>query len=154
MLRQGDAEGAASQFHQAFRVAPQLCDSLRLEGLDRLAEEEYEDALGHFDQAVGLCPKYPDLHNLRGIALYELERIEEAVDAFALSAKLAPGYLVSRLNLAFALAAAEEHRQAEEVLEQILAENPSEPVALAKLEELRSGKRPEKRRPVNRGGSR
>jgi len=154
LLRSGDADAAANQFHQAFRAAPLLCDELRLAGLDRLSEEEYDAAVEQFDQAIALCPKYPDLHNLRGIALFELERVKEAVDAFALSAELGPGYLVSRLNLAFALVAAEEHRRAEEVLEGILADNPSEPVALAKLEELRSGKRPEKRRPVNRGTTR
>jgi tetratricopeptide (TPR) repeat protein len=154
LLRGGDAEAAANQFHQAFRTAPMVCEELRLAGLERLGEEEYDAAVEQFDQAIALCPKYPDLHNLRGIALFELERIEEAVDAFALSAELGPGYLVSRLNLAFALVAAEEHRRAEEVLEKILVDNPSEPVALAKLEELRSGKRAEKRRPVNRGTTR
>ena len=89
-----------------------MCDEMRLAGLDRLGEEEYDAAVELFDQAIALCPKYPDLHNLRGIALFELERLEEAVDAFALSAELGPGYLVSRLNLAFALVAAEEHRRA------------------------------------------
>jgi tetratricopeptide (TPR) repeat protein len=154
LLRGGDSEAAAGLFHQAFRANPQLCEELRLAGLDRLGEENYDSAVSQFDQAIDLCPKYPDLHNLRGVALFELERIEDAVEAFALSAELGPGYLVSRLNLAFALVAAEEHRQAEKVLEEILVDNPSEPVALAKLEELRSGKRPEKRRPVNRGTTR
>ena len=154
LLRGGDAEAAAGRFHEAFRSAPRMCEDLRLAGLDRLGEEKYDAAVEQFDRAIALCPKYPDLHNLRGIALYELERFEEAVDAFALSAELGPGYLVSRLNLAFALVAAGEHRRAEEVLESILVDNPSEPVALAKLEELRSGKRPEKRRPVNRGTTR
>lgn len=154
LLRSGDTEGAADQFHQAFRAAPQLSDELRIEGLVLLGEEKYETAVARFVEAITLCPKYPDLHNLRGIALSELERNEEAVEAFALSAKLGPGYLVPRLNLAFALVAAEEFRRAEEVFEQILVDNPSEPVALAKLEELRSGKRPEKRRPVNRGTTR
>ena len=154
LLRSGNTEDASDQFHEAFRAAPQLCDALRLTGLERLGEEEYEAAVAYFDQAIVFCPKYPDLHNLRGIALFELERVEEAVEAFALSAELGPGYLVSRLNLAFALVAAEEHRRAEEVLEQILADHPAEPVALAKLEELRSGGRSEKRRPVNRGTTR
>jgi len=154
LLRGGDAEAAAGLFHEAFRAAPQLCEELRMAGLERLGEEDYDAAVAEFDRAIAFCPKYPDLHNLRGIALFELERVEDAVEAFALSAELGPGYLVSRLNLAFALVAAEEHRQAETVLEGILADNPSEPVALAKLEELRSGKRSEKRRPVNRGTTR
>jgi tetratricopeptide (TPR) repeat protein len=154
LLRGGDTEGAADEFHQAFRAAPQLSDGLRLEGLDLLGEEDYEGALDRFDRAIELCPKYQDLHNLRGIALFELERVEEAVLAFTLSAELGPGYLVPRLNLAFALVAAEEFRQAEEVLERILEDHPSEPVAVSKLEELRSGRRSEKRRPVNRGTTR
>jgi tetratricopeptide (TPR) repeat protein len=151
LLRGGDARGAAEQFHQAYLAEPQLSDEYRRKGLDLFREEEYEAALEQFDRAIAICPKYPDLHNFRGIALHELERREEAVEAFGVSAELGGGYLVPRLNLAFALVAAEQSKRAEEVLEQILADDPSEPAALAKLEELRSGRRPDKRRPISRG---
>jgi tetratricopeptide (TPR) repeat protein len=151
LLRGGDVQGAAERFHEAYLAAPQLSDEYRRKGLELFREEEYEAAVEQFDQAIAICPKYPDLHNFRGIALFELERIEEAIEAFGVSVELGCGYLVPRLNLAFALVAAEQFKQAEEVLEQILADDPSEPAALAKLEEVRSGRRPEKRRPISRG---
>jgi len=154
LLRAGDVRGAADKFHQALLAEPQMSDEYRRKGLDLCREEEYEAALEQFDLAIASCPKYPDLHNFRGIVLFELERVGEAVEAFGLSAELGPGYLVPRLNLAFALVAAEETRKAEEVLEKILERDPSEPAALAKLEEIRSGKRPEKRRPISRGNNR
>jgi tetratricopeptide (TPR) repeat protein len=153
-LRGGDAEGAAELFHQAFRSSPALCEEYRRKGLDRLGEEDFEGAVSEFDRATQISPKYPDLHNFRGIALYELDRLGDAIESFRLSVELGPSYLVPRLNLAFALASAGELTEAESVLLEILEEDPAEPAALAKLEEIKSGRLPEKRRPVTRGATR
>ena len=52
------------------------------------------------------------------------------------------------------VSAAGEIKEAETVLEQILDEDPDEPAASAKLEEIRSGRTPDVRRPVSRSSSR
>lgn len=153
-LRSGNKQDAADHFHQAFRSAPQLCDEYRRKALLLLSEEEFEASVTALDRALELCPKYPDLHNFRGIALFESSRFDEAVESFRVSAAFEPGYLVPRLNLAFALVGAGDLQEATAVLESILDETPNEPAALAKLEELRSGHVPEKRRPVKRGTTR
>ena len=80
--------------------------------------------------------------------------VEEAIGAFRRSIELSPAFLVPRLNLAFALARVGEYRDAENELVAILAAEPDEPAATAKLEELRSGRPPDRRRPVSRGPTR
>jgi Tfp pilus assembly protein PilF len=153
-LERGDPEGAMEAFHQAFLALPRLANEYLQKALDRLADEDYEKALGELDRALDLNPEYPDLHNFRGIALCELGRPDEAIDSFRTSASLSPEPLVPMLNLAFASLRAERYKEAEAELESILELHPSEPAAKAKLEELRSGRAPEKRRPVARGSSR
>jgi tetratricopeptide (TPR) repeat protein len=153
-LEQGDMEGAIEAFHQAFLSLPRLTNEYLQKALERLAAEDYEKALKELDRALEINPEYPDLHNIRGIVLCELERLDEAIDAFRLSASLSPEALVPRLNLAFAALRAERHEEAEAELELILESDPSEPTARAKLEELRAGLAPEKRRPLSRGNAR
>ncbi len=152
-LERGDADGAVEAFHQAFLSLPRLSNLYLQKGLDRLADEDYEKALEEIDRALEINPEYPDLHNFRGIALCELGRPEEAIDSFRASAYLNPRTTVPRLNLAFASLRAGRYKEAEAELESILELYPSEPAAIAKLEELRSGRAPEKRRPVKRGRS-
>ncbi|MCP3981881.1 MAG: tetratricopeptide repeat protein [bacterium] len=153
LLGQGATAEAVELFHEAFESSPQLCAEYRKSALARLDAGDYPRALSDFERAAQACPKYPDIHNFRGIVLFELDRVEEAVEAFRLSVSLSPRYLVPRLNLAFALLRAGECRQAEAELELILEQDPSEQAAAAKLEELRTGRFPERRRPSSRGSA-
>jgi len=153
-LDEGDPARAAELFHDVFLSAPPLAEEYRRKAMEWIKHDEYEKALAEFDRAIELCPKYPDLHNFRGVVLSELERGDEAVEAFRLSAALAPGYLVPRLNLAFAQMRAGDLKEAEAVLEAVLEIDPTEPAALAQLDDLRNGRVPDKRRAVPRGGSR
>jgi lipoprotein NlpI len=102
-------------------------------------------ALAEFDRAIELNPNYPDVHNFRGIVLCDLDRVEEAVEAFRRAVDLSPGYIVPQLNLAFALLRAGRNPEAEAELESVLQREPDEPVASAKLEELRAGRSADKR---------
>jgi tetratricopeptide (TPR) repeat protein len=152
-LERGDAEGAVEALHQAFLALPRLANEYLKKSLERLAEEDYERALDELDRALELNPEYPDLHNFRGIALCELGRMEEAIGSFRASASLSPKATVPRLNLAFASLRVEQYKEAEAELEAILELHPSEPAARAMMEELHSGRAPEKRRPVAPGNS-
>ena len=153
-LRQGDGDRARELFHETFLAVPQLAAEYVKKALDWLKDEEFERALVDFERALELSPNYPDLHNYRGIALCELERHDDAIAAFALSVKLGPRYLVPRLNLAFTHVRAGNFKEAEVELESVLELDPTEPAATAMLEELKSGRAPEKRRPVSRGATR
>jgi superkiller protein 3 len=154
LLERGDVQEAADQFHETFLNAPVLAEEYRRKAVEWLKAEEFEKALVEFDRALSLSPKYPDMHNFRGVVLYELDRVDEAIDAFRTAAALSPQFLVPRLNLAFALIRDEAYREADVVLQAILELDPSEPAAKSKLDELRSGRLPEKRRRVSRGNSR
>ena len=92
-----------------------------------------------------LNPKYPDLHNFRGVVLCELERYGDSQSAFRRSAALHPTHLLPRLNLAFSYLREGRADEAEAELRTIVEQDPAEPVARAKLEELcgvRPGDRP------------
>ncbi len=154
LLAQGQTERAYEQFHEAFLALPEVAHECLKKALDWLKAEEHERALAELDRALERNPRYPDLHNFRGVVLCELDRVEEALEPFRISAELSPGYLVPRLNRAFALIRLGEHRKAVVELESVLEIEPGEPAAMAKLEELRSGRLPERRRPATRGSTR
>lgn len=153
-LRRGEIEEASDQFHQCFLALPELAQDSVRKALDWLKSEEHEKALAELDHALARNPKFPDIHNFRGVVLHELDRLEEALDAFRLSSALSPRYLVPRLNLAFTLVKLGEYKEAEGELESILELEPGEPASTAKLEDLRSGRLPEKRRGTPRGAPR
>jgi len=154
LLERGDAAGAEAAFREAFLARPDLAELYLQKALDRISDEQHEKALEELDRALEFSPAYPDLHNLRGVVLCELDRPDEAIDSFRRSAALNERYVVPRLNLAFAYLRAGRYKEAEIELESILEVDPSEPAAIAQLEELRSGRLPEKRRPISRGNAR
>jgi tetratricopeptide (TPR) repeat protein len=130
---------ARDHLEDTFLGQPRLAEEYLKKALDWIRVEKYAEALIELDHALELSPKYPDLHNYRGIVLCELKRVEEAVISFRRSAALGPGHLIPKLNLAFALLRAERFDEAEAELESVLVQDPGEPVALAKLAELRGG---------------
>jgi tetratricopeptide (TPR) repeat protein len=154
LMTQGESERAAEQFQEALLALPEVAHECLKKALEWLKAEEHDRALAELDRALERNPRYPDLHNFRGVVLCELDRVDEALEAFRTSAALSPSFLVPRLNLAFALIRAGEYRKAEAELESVLEIEPGEPAATAKLEELRSGRLPERRRPAARGSSR
>ena len=153
-LVRADDEESTKRLHQAFLYVPEVFEQRHRAALARLKAEEYEEALVELDAAIDLNPLYPDLYNFKGIALAELGRVDEALEAFEASSRLTPKFMVPRLNHAFALLRAGRFKEAETELEAILEDDPTEPAARAKLEELQSGARPEKRRNPTRGGTR
>lgn len=153
-VRRSDPEGAERTFHEAFRYVPELFEQRHRAGILRLKEEKYAEALEDLDAAVEMNPAYPDLFNFKGIALCEMDRIDEALEAFEHASKLNPRFLAPRLNHAFALLRAGRLKEAEDGLEAVLAEDPTEPAARAKLRELQASGRPDKRRGAPRGNVR
>ena len=139
-LEAGRTAEAAEWFHETFLAAPQLSGAHLEKALDEMRAGEHERALACLDQALALSPKYPDLHNYRGIVLCDLEQFADAAAAFRRSAELCPDHLVPRLNLAFALERAGCALDAEAELETVLASDPAQPVALARLRELRAAR--------------
>ena len=149
----GRTDEAHGCFHDAFLSRPHKFEEHFQAALEHLKAEDHENALTHLDLGLELNPRYPDLHNYRGIALCELDRVDEGIEAFRRAADLNPDYTVPSLNLAFAHLRAGRPKEAECELEAILAKDPTEPTATAKLEELQTGRVPERRRSTARGAS-
>jgi Tfp pilus assembly protein PilF len=146
LLETGQAEAARECLREVFTGVSQRSKEYLTRALERMRAKELDKALEDLDRALELNPKYPDLHNFRGIVLCELERFDEGLAAFRNSAELCPSHLVPRLNLAFAYLRAGRQEEGEVELQAILAREPTEPVAHAKLEELRSVPPPERSR--------
>jgi Tfp pilus assembly protein PilF len=77
--------------------------------------------------------------------------VEDGIAALRRSTELNPEFVVPRLNLAFALLRAGQVKEAELHLEAVLAMEPTEHAASAKLEELRADRKREMRRGAPRG---
>lgn len=153
-LREGMSAEAEEFFKEAFLAAPNAFEAHYRSALRLLKAEQFEKALVEIDAAVALGPKYGDLHNYRGVALCELGRVDEGIAAFRRAAQLNPDYTVAKLNLAFALIRAGQFKDAEHQLGLVLEQDPTQSVAAAKLEELRTGRVADARRVSTRGGSR
>ena len=153
-LREGMASEAEEFFREAFLAAPNKFEGHYRAALALLRSEQYEKALVELDEAIELGPKYGDLHNFRGVALCELARVDEGIASFRRAVALNPDHSVAKLNLAFAHLRAGQYKDAERVLEEVLEQDPSQHVASAKLEELRTGRTTEARRPTGRGVAR
>ena len=153
-LREGMTSDAEEFFREAFLSAPNKFEDHYRAALSLLKAEQYEEALDEIDEAINLGPKYGDLHNFRGVALCELGRVDEGIAAFRRTVALNPDYAVAKLNLAFAHLRAGQFKDAEHVLEGVLLQDPTQSVASAKLEELRTGKVADARRNHTRGVTR
>jgi len=153
-LSRDDDADAARRFHEAFRYVPEIFSQRFRAALARLKAEDYPGALAELDASIELNPAYPDLFNFKGIALCEMGLVDDALAAFEEARRLNPKFLIPRLNHAFAQLRAGRFKEAEDEFEAILEDDPTEPAARAKLRELQSGARPEKRRSAGRGGSR
>ena len=153
-LREGMASEAEEFFREAFLSAPNKFESHYRAAIKALKAESYEKALEDLDEAIALGPKYGDLHNFRGVALCELGRVEEGITAFRRAIALNSDFVFAKLNLAFAHLRVGQFKDAEHVLESVLLQDPTQSVASAKLEELRTGKVAETRRSGTRGAAR
>ena len=153
-LREGETAQAYECFREAFLSAPNKFEGHYREALTLLRSEQFEKALVELDAAIALGPNFGDLHNFRGVALCELGRVDDGIASFRRAVALSPDHSVARLNLAFALLRAGLFKDAEHVLEEVLVQEPSQSVASAKLEELKTGRIADTRRATGRGVAR
>jgi tetratricopeptide (TPR) repeat protein len=153
-LREDMASEAEEFYREAFLAAPNKFEGHYRAALSLLKSEQYEKALVELDEAIALGPKYGDLHNFRGVALCELGRVDDGISSFRRAVALNPDHGVAKLNLAFAHLRAGQFKDAEHVLEEVLDQDPSQNVASAKLEELRTGRVVDTRKASGRGATR
>jgi tetratricopeptide (TPR) repeat protein len=110
-------------------------------GLQNLREGAFEDAVDNLRQASHYRQDYADVQNYLGVAHGEMEHWEEAIGAFRRALDASGDYHVARLNLGFALASIGRDEEACQELQAVLAADPANQPATAKLEELSGPRR-------------
>jgi tetratricopeptide (TPR) repeat protein len=146
-LARGDGREAEEWMRETFLGRPESFAFHYRRALRALTEGKHEQAVDDFRMASQFNPNFADVHNYIGVALGELLRWDESIAAFRRALEANPEYPFARLNLAFALAEAGHDRQAVEELRAILAREPNNEPALAKVEELSAQKRDRTRVP-------
>ena len=136
---------AAEQFHLAFGPRRRLSEEYRREiGLALLKARRIRGLPRTIRSGPGaLSPKYPDLHNFRGIASVRAGATRGGRGcAFRVSVGARSPVILSRDSTWRSLwSRSRTIERGRGRTRGILEDDPSEPAALAKLEELRSGRR-------------
>jgi tetratricopeptide (TPR) repeat protein len=143
-------ERAEASFRDAFFAEPYRLTKLYKAALTQLRTERWQEAAESLREAMALNPSYADLPNYLGVALAESGDREGAIASFRESIRLNPRYSIARLNLAYALSGPDEIREAEEILETLLQEDPGNSPARARMEEIRSSRVDPRRLEVRR----
>jgi tetratricopeptide (TPR) repeat protein len=146
-LERGEFEDAESSMRSAFMRRPETFDFHYRRGLRSLREGKMEAAVEALRQAVAFRSDFADVYNYLGVACGEHEEWEGAIAAFRRALEVNPDYLVARLNLGFALSECGKDTEAVDELRAVLAREPDNQPALARLEELAAPRR-ERARPA------
>lgn len=104
-----------------------------------LSRLDPQNAVTQLRAAVRLDPKQPDALNMLGLALATVNRNAEAIVEFQKALQLRPDYASARFNLATSLAKSGKIDEAVTNLRQILVDNPGDPYAKARLQQLLGG---------------
>lgn len=146
----GDLEGAADAYRQVLEKAPDLANYGNI-GVNYYILGRYEDAVAMLREAVALSPGDPFYWSNLGDALREVAGGEEdALAAYRESARLAEELLMVdardielRTQLAHVLARLGDTEEAIRIIEDVLAQAPSDPYAyyFASLVYLEAGRK-------------
>jgi Tfp pilus assembly protein PilF/peroxiredoxin len=91
-------------------------------GRELMQQGKMEEALAEHLKAVEQAPGSPFAHNACGVSLSALDRLSEAVKYFSEAVRLDPVRVQFRVNLAQSLISTGRPAEAQEILEQVVAE--------------------------------
>ena len=143
---------ASMDFRSAFFAEPYRLTKLCKAAMAHLRNERWAEAVEALREAVSLNPSYADLHNYLGVALAESGDMPSAVESFRRSLQLNPRYSIARLNLAYALFSVDEIKEAEQILDTLVKEDPGNTPARVKLEEIHGSRVDPRKLEVRRSG--
>jgi tetratricopeptide (TPR) repeat protein len=147
-LERGEFDQAEEWMRSAFLRRPESFEFHFRRGLRSLREGKTEAAVEALRQASAFRADFADVYNFLGVALGEQEEWGQAIEAFRRAIEINSGYLVARLNLAFALAEGGRDSEATDELRAVLQAEPDNQPARAKLEELAAPRRERAARPA------
>ncbi|HVF09266.1 MAG TPA: tetratricopeptide repeat protein [Abditibacteriaceae bacterium] len=131
-LKKNDLDAAAIQFEQAAALAPTDVRAQMFLGYVRLKQERFDDALAALEAAQALsqnlnATESAQLQNNLGNVYWKKGRHADALAAFGKAVGGDPEYMDARYNLAFALLAQKNYKDALPHFTALLAKNPPDP---------------------------
>lgn len=134
MERFDDHARAEEYYKQAIKINRKYNEPYIFLGSLRIEQHNFKEAVEYLDRAVKLNPVDSQARYYRGIALGHLLRHEESFEDFEMASILDPNDYHARYNKALSLFYTEKYKAAEEVIHQILKENPEDEIALDIME--------------------
>ena len=124
---------AVTVFRAALQLAPDYAECLSNLAAALMTQRHYANALQAADRALALRPDFAEAHNNRGEILARLYRYEDAVSSYRKAVALTPDYDAAWINMTAALKETGELAEARRILEEIVARDAGNPVALNNL---------------------
>jgi len=122
--QRGDLAGAAAVYAEILREHPRTADAWHLSGLIAYQQGNWADAERLILQALNLTPQQPDyLSNLAAVLL-AANRVPEAETAARSALRFGATATKCRQHLATALSRQQQHNEAIQILQQVIAEFP------------------------------
>lgn len=138
VLERGNLEALKARVLAIRERSPDPRQGLKMKAVQALQDNDPEGAIHLIESAPDGGRRFPDLLHLLGLAHGRLEQHAHAEAAFREALRIHPGFTKARINLALTLIERQRWSEAESELELVLAHDPTHPLALGALEEIRS----------------
>ena len=136
--RLGDAVAAEKLLRQATEADPKSADAANQLGLVLAGENRGGEAKEWFERAISIDREHTGAINNLGVLYLKLGQTNDAIAAFRFGIETAPDDETLYLNLGRVYLSLGARDKARDVMQQLLARKPGDPVATRALRELDS----------------
>jgi protein O-GlcNAc transferase len=123
-LRQQRIDNAITVLTRALAKAPGSVEILNGLGNCAMAQSNLEQAKEFYQQALKIKPDFADAHYNMGVLFRQWHRLDEAVKSFSRAIEFKPSHTAPKVNLAETLQLMGETDDSEEVLKNVLVNDP------------------------------
>jgi tetratricopeptide (TPR) repeat protein len=124
--RLGDFNGALYDYKTAVNITEHFPLAYNNMGSVKMVLGDFDGAIADFSTSIEQNSAYFLAYNNRGYAHYQLGKLDTAMVDFSKAIELKPGFMEAQLNKSSVFAKRNEHKQALELLNTIIEENPVE----------------------------
>ena len=132
----GDDAGAESLFRRAMTSGTNAADAATQLGLLFVRQNRLEEARGAFQKAIEMQRDHVSAINNLGVLYMQMHKVDDAVAAFRYGIDVAPDEEISYINLARVFAREGDRAKATDILQRLLARQPSNAAAVKAIREL------------------
>jgi tetratricopeptide (TPR) repeat protein len=130
-LRKGDLRTAEDLFYKAIEIDSGYTEALIHLGEIKIRQENPDEAITYFERAREVSPGFADVRYKLGAVYLNRERVEEAIAEFTEATNINSNFTDARIALSFALRRRGREEEALEQIDQVLAIDPGNVIALA-----------------------